>query len=216
MVRRQRGHARVVLPRLVSPPRVRRDAGAVLCRRHAGAPVVRTSARPRTASVLDLATNAAGDIEQHGDFLPLITDTVVACLIARRVSADYGLFLLPPVTPGDALRALKAGVLATDPSVQVNVNYIGSFSDVALASELQNRIWIDGPFRQPEEVDQRVELEARGGVARVLDAGDEDPEAQAELEEPEAELHGDRGLEPGALELDLLHADGLLRCVEDG
>jgi creatinine amidohydrolase len=38
------------------------------------------------------------DFEQHGDFLPLITDTVVACLIARRVSADYGLFLLPPVT----------------------------------------------------------------------------------------------------------------------
>ena len=42
---------------------------------------------------------AAGrQLEQHGDFLPLITDTVVACLIARRVSADYGLFLLPPVT----------------------------------------------------------------------------------------------------------------------
>ena len=28
----------------------------------------------------------------------LITDTVVACLIASRLSADYGLFLLPPVT----------------------------------------------------------------------------------------------------------------------
>jgi 2-hydroxy-6-oxonona-2,4-dienedioate hydrolase len=32
--------------------------------------------------------------------------------------------------------------------------------DVALASELQNRIWIDGPFRQPEEVDQRVRQRA--------------------------------------------------------
>ena len=39
-----------------------------------------------------------GSFEQHGAFLPLITDTVVACLIARRISADYGLFLLPPVT----------------------------------------------------------------------------------------------------------------------
>jgi basic membrane protein A len=29
----------------------------------------------------------------------------------------------------------KAGVLATKPDAQVNVNYIGSFSDVALASE---------------------------------------------------------------------------------
>src|SRR4029453_11878104 len=39
-----------------------------------------------------------GSFEQHGDFLPLITDTVVAGLIARRLSADYGLFLLPPIT----------------------------------------------------------------------------------------------------------------------
>jgi creatinine amidohydrolase len=49
----------------------------------------------RTARV---AVLPVGSFEQHGDFLPLITDTVVACLIARRVSADYGLFLLPPVT----------------------------------------------------------------------------------------------------------------------
>ena len=45
-----------------------------------------------------VAVLPVGSFEQHGDFLPLITDTVVACLIARRVSADYGLFLLPPVT----------------------------------------------------------------------------------------------------------------------
>jgi Creatinine amidohydrolase len=50
----------------------------------------------------DRAARAAvlpvGSFEQHGDFLPLITDTVVACLIARRVIAEYGLFLLAPVT----------------------------------------------------------------------------------------------------------------------
>jgi len=45
-----------------------------------------------------MAVLPVGSFEQHGDFLPLITDTVVACLIARRVSADYSLFLLPPVT----------------------------------------------------------------------------------------------------------------------
>jgi creatinine amidohydrolase len=45
-----------------------------------------------------VAVLPVGSFEQHGDFLPLITDTVVACLIARRVSAEYGLFLLPPVT----------------------------------------------------------------------------------------------------------------------
>jgi creatinine amidohydrolase len=39
-----------------------------------------------------------GSFEQHGDHLPLITDTVVACLIASRLSERYRLFLLPPVT----------------------------------------------------------------------------------------------------------------------
>src|SRR4029453_9069542 len=51
--------------------------------------------RERAARVAGLP---AGSFEQHGNFLPLITATVVAGLIARRVSADYGLFLLPPVT----------------------------------------------------------------------------------------------------------------------
>src|SRR4029450_6169277 len=43
-----------------------------------------------------VAVLPVGSFEQHGDFLPLITDTVVACLIARRISADYGLFWSPP------------------------------------------------------------------------------------------------------------------------
>jgi hypothetical protein len=45
-----------------------------------------------------VAVLPVGSFEQHGDFLPLITDTVVASLIARRLSAEYGLFLLPPIT----------------------------------------------------------------------------------------------------------------------
>jgi pimeloyl-ACP methyl ester carboxylesterase len=32
--------------------------------------------------------------------------------------------------------------------------------DLALASELQNRIWIDGPFRQPDQVDPGVRKRA--------------------------------------------------------
>jgi creatinine amidohydrolase len=51
--------------------------------------------RSRAARV---AVLPVGSFEQHGDFLPLITDTLIACAIAQRISSDYELFLLPPVT----------------------------------------------------------------------------------------------------------------------
>jgi len=39
-----------------------------------------------------------GSFEQHGEYLPLITDTVVACLVAGRIAEDYPVLLLPPIT----------------------------------------------------------------------------------------------------------------------
>jgi creatinine amidohydrolase len=39
-----------------------------------------------------------GSFEQHGEFLPLITETVVACLVSERVAEDYPVLLLPPIT----------------------------------------------------------------------------------------------------------------------
>jgi creatinine amidohydrolase len=51
------------------------------------------AARESSVAVLPV-----GSFEQHGDILPLATDTMVASLIAHRISADYRLFLLPPVT----------------------------------------------------------------------------------------------------------------------
>lgn len=51
--------------------------------------------RQRAAKV---AVLPVGSFEQHGEHLPLITDTVIACLIARRIAEDHDLFLLPPVT----------------------------------------------------------------------------------------------------------------------
>jgi creatinine amidohydrolase len=45
-----------------------------------------------------VAVLPVGSYEQHGDYLPLATDTMVACLIAADVAAAYNLMLLPPVT----------------------------------------------------------------------------------------------------------------------
>jgi creatinine amidohydrolase len=38
-----------------------------------------------------------GSFEQHGTFLPLSTDTIVACVIAREIARAYPVALLPPI-----------------------------------------------------------------------------------------------------------------------
>nr|WP_196147758.1 creatininase family protein [Nocardia bovistercoris] len=39
-----------------------------------------------------------GSFEQHGEYHPLVTDTVIACVIAERIAQNYDLLLLPPIT----------------------------------------------------------------------------------------------------------------------
>jgi basic membrane protein A len=59
-------------------------------------------------------------------------------VIAATLSESNVLGVVGPIETGDAklyVDGFKAGVLSVKPDAQVNVNYIGSFSDVALASE---------------------------------------------------------------------------------
>ncbi|MFG2196440.1 creatininase family protein [Streptomyces sp. NPDC048639] len=51
--------------------------------------------RERRAAV---AVLPIGSFEQHGAFLPLVTDTVVACTITREIAAVYPVHHLPPLT----------------------------------------------------------------------------------------------------------------------
>src|SRR3954453_14158134 len=53
-----------------------------------------TDERDRRA---DVALLPIGSFEQHGPYLPLATDTLVACAIAREGAAAYPVHLLPPV-----------------------------------------------------------------------------------------------------------------------
>jgi creatinine amidohydrolase len=39
-----------------------------------------------------------GSFEQHGNFLPLITDTAIACAISSEIVNTYGVLMLPPIT----------------------------------------------------------------------------------------------------------------------
>ena len=59
-------------------------------------------------------------------------------VLAATLSKSGTIGVVGPIETGDAklyVDGFKAGVLATNPNMTVNVNYIGSFSDVALASE---------------------------------------------------------------------------------
>lgn len=46
----------------------------------------------------DLALLPVGSFEQHGPYLPLATDTVIACTVARELAAAHPALVLPPVT----------------------------------------------------------------------------------------------------------------------
>ncbi len=46
----------------------------------------------------DVAVLPVGSFEQHGAFLPLTTDTIVACAVASALAETYPLQLLPPIT----------------------------------------------------------------------------------------------------------------------
>lgn len=46
----------------------------------------------------DVAVLPIGSYEQHGSHLPLTTDTIVACAVARKLADAYDLLLLPPIT----------------------------------------------------------------------------------------------------------------------
>ncbi len=62
-------------------------------------------------------------------------------MIATMMTQSGVVGVVGPIETGDAqlyVDGFVAGVRASDPDVQVNVNYIGSFSDVALAAEAAN------------------------------------------------------------------------------
>lgn len=60
---------------------------------------------PDTVTVDPAATTAmavlpVGSFEQHGPYLPLGTDTLIACAIATAISQHHNVFQLPPITYG--------------------------------------------------------------------------------------------------------------------
>lgn len=68
-------------------------------------------------------------------------------VLAALATKTKNIGVIGPIEVGDAkayVDGFKAGVLATDPEVEVNVNYIQSFSDVPLATEAANTFIANG------------------------------------------------------------------------
>lgn len=51
-----------------------------------------------SARAADVAVLPIGSFEQHGPCLPMVTDTVVACALSRRIAAAHQVLSLPPIT----------------------------------------------------------------------------------------------------------------------
>jgi basic membrane protein A len=68
-------------------------------------------------------------------------------VLAAMFTQTKNIGVIGPIEVGDAkayVDGFKAGVAATDPEVEVNVNYIQSFSDVPLATEAANTFVANG------------------------------------------------------------------------
>jgi len=60
-------------------------------------PLPKATSPQVAAAEPSVAVLPVGSFEQHGQYLPLVTDTIVACAIAGAIATRYNLLQLPPV-----------------------------------------------------------------------------------------------------------------------
>ncbi len=106
-----------------------------------------------TATTTDEAERAAtvavlpvGSFEQHGEHLPLTTDTLVACAIARSLADQYQLLLISPIT------------------ISCSHEHAGSSGTVSISSDTLSRMIRDiAADLQQSGIDQLIIVNGHGG-----------------------------------------------------
>ncbi len=99
-----------------------------------------------------IAVLPVGAVEQHGPHLPLVTDTVMATGVARRIAEGCDGLLLPPIAYGDAWTAEGwAGTLSLSPET-----LRASVSDIGRGLQrmgVKGLITVNGHFGNREPID---------------------------------------------------------------
>ncbi len=111
---------------------------------------------------------AAGPLSRRDDLYRLLDHlglqqaSLVGCSVSGENALDLALEHPERVSALVVVSATPSGFEMQGPPPPVVLEMMGALQagDTAKASELQNRIWIDGPFRQPEQVDPRVRMKA--------------------------------------------------------
>jgi pimeloyl-ACP methyl ester carboxylesterase len=87
---------------------------------------------------------------------------LLGCSLSGEVVLDFALEHPERVTALILVSAVPSGFELQGPPPAHLFEMMGAIEqgDLARASELQNRLWIDGPFRQPEQVDPLVRQRA--------------------------------------------------------
>jgi creatinine amidohydrolase len=84
-----------------------------------------------------------GSFEQHGSFLPLITDTVIACAITHELEQHFNIVVLPPVTVSCSHEHSDfAGTISV--SARTLQALIGDIAESAQRSGLDRLILVNG------------------------------------------------------------------------
>jgi 2-hydroxy-6-oxonona-2,4-dienedioate hydrolase len=90
--------------------------------------------------------------------LGIASATLLGCSMSGEIILDFALEHPEMVSALVVVSTVPSGfeLRGEPPRYLMEMMAVIEQGDLALASELQNRIWIDGPFRQPDQVDPHV------------------------------------------------------------
>jgi pimeloyl-ACP methyl ester carboxylesterase len=122
---------------------------------------------------------APGPISRRDDLYRLLEHldleraVLVGCSLSGETVLDLALEHPERVAALVVVSATPSGfeMQGAPPPVLLEMMEAAQAGDVDKASELQNRLWVDGPFRQPEQVDPRVRMKTAEMNQKGLENG---------------------------------------------